>query len=194
MVLVCLAALASRLYAAGPIVVLIGAPGSGRTTQADILKKERGMPVISADDLIARNQESFKKPKFPALQGLDPRLDPALNKLVEEALGTADLSKGVVLDGYPASKGQGDFLVELRQKLNLPLPLIIHLSVPDQVVRKRLKKNNVPDLEQQLKDYHRELDFVREYFPQADIRDVDATKRPADVAKQIRKLLQDRKD
>src|SRR4051794_3948004 len=96
------AALAFPMCAAGPIVLLIGPPGSGRTTQAEILKKERGMPVISADDLIARNRETFHRPKTDSLTGIDPHLDPALNKLVEEALKTADLSRGVLLDGYPA--------------------------------------------------------------------------------------------
>jgi adenylate kinase len=190
-VLVWLAALVSRMYAAGPVVMLIGAPGSGRTTQAEILRKERGMPVISADDLIARNLGSFQKPKAPVSPPYDPHLDPALNQLVEQALGAADLSKGVVLDGYPASKAQGDFLAGLKQRLNLSRTLVIHLDVPDQVSQKRLKKQSRPDLEQQLKDYHRELDFAREYFPQADIRDVDATRKPADVAKQIRKILEE---
>ena len=50
-----------------------------------------------------------------------------------------------------------------------------------------------PDLDQQLKDYHRELDFAREYFPEADIRDVDGTRKPAVVAGEVRKLLDERR-
>lgn len=170
-------------------MVLVGPPGSGRTTQAEFLRKDLGIPVISAAELIARNPQKFQKNKTPALQGVEPKLDPALNGLVEDALRTTDLSKGVVLDGYPASKTQGDFLTDLRQKLNLPRPFVLHLSAPDTVVRKRLKSQN-RDLEQELKDYHREFDFMRQYFPEADIRSVDATKSPGEVAKQIRKLLQ----
>ena len=68
--------------------------------------------------------------------------------------------------------------------------LVIHLRVPDGVARKRLAKEKIPDLEQQFKDYHREFDFACIYFPQADIRDVDGTKRPDAVAKEIRNLLQ----
>ena len=46
------------------------------------------------------------------------------------------------------------------------------------------------DVEQELKDYHREFDFVRDYFPETDIRTVDGTKKVDAVAKEIAKLLQ----
>jgi adenylate kinase len=175
---------------AGQIVVMIGPPGSGKTTQTEILRKERGMAVISADDLIARNREAFAKFRNPQIQGVEPRLDPALNRLVEEALRSADLSKGLILDGYPAAKNQGDYLTVLREKYNLPKPVVIHLHVPDSLVRQRLKNQKRTDLDQELKDYHREFDFAREYFPETDIREVDGTKKPAVVAREIRKLLQ----
>jgi len=63
----------------------------------------------------------------------------------------------------------------------------MHLRVPDDVVRERLKQQKRADLDQELKDYHREFDFAREYF--ADIRDIDGTKKPEVVAEEIRKLL-----
>jgi adenylate kinase family enzyme len=49
-----------------------------------------------------------------------------------------------------------------------------------------------PGTEQELKDYHREFDLIRQYFPEADIRTADGTKPPAEVAKQIRKMLKSR--
>jgi adenylate kinase family enzyme len=188
-VFLCCAAPARTAVAAGPIVLLVGPPGSGRTTQAEFLRRDPGMPVIAADDLIAHNPQRFQKYRTPALNGVDPRLDPALNDLVEQSLRNTDLAKGVVLDGYPASKIQGDFLTALRQKFNLSRSVVIHLNAPDDVVRKRLKGQS-RDVEQELKDYHREFDFVRQYFPSADIRSVDGTKEPLEVAKQIRKILQ----
>ena len=183
-------ALLSYAQTAGPVVVLIGPPGSGKTTQAEILRKERGMAVISADDLIARNRQAFEKFKNPHIQGVEPRVDPALNRLVEEALGSVDLSKGLILDGYPAAKNHGDHLTVLTEKYHLPKALVIHLRVPDSEVRRRLKKQKRMDLDQQLKDYHREFDFAREYFPEAGMRDIDGTKKPDVVAGEIRKLLQ----
>jgi len=186
----CCAILAGAAHAAGPIVVIVGPPGSGRTTQAQMLHKDLGLPVITADDLIRANPQKFQKNRLPTMQGVEPHLDPAMNDLVEQALVATDLSKGVVLDGYPASKIQGDFLASLRQKLELDRATIIHLEAADNVVRKRLKGDKGRDVEQELKDYHREFDFLKTYFPDANIRPVDATKPIAEVAKEIRAILQ----
>ena len=113
-------ALLSQAQTNGPVVVLIGPPGSGKTTQTEILRKERGMTVISADDLIVRNQREFAKFKNPNIQGVEPRLDPVLNRLVEQALASADLSQGAILDGYPAAKNQGDHLTALQKSTTYP--------------------------------------------------------------------------
>ena len=95
----------------------------------------------------------------------------------------------MILDGYPASKEQGDYLADLVQKLNLPKPVIIQLRLSDQAVRKRLKNESPEDIEQGLKDYHREIDFAHVYFPQAAIHEIDASKSPEAVAEEIRKVL-----
>lgn len=172
-----------------PLIILIGPPGSGKTTQAGILHNELGMCVISADDLIRLHPQAFEKFKNPQIHGVEPRVDPALNHLVDEALASADRSKGVILDGYPAAKSHGDYLPALLNKYRLQNPLIIHLRVPDDVAAKRLQNQHRPDLEQELKDYHREIEFARVYFPQADIREIDGTKSVLKVTKEIRKQI-----
>jgi adenylate kinase len=181
--------LTAAAYAAGPVVVLIGPPGAGKSTQADILKEDTGMALISVDALVEQNRAAFEKYRRPSIQGVEPRLDPAMNKLVENQIRSTDLSKGLILDGYPASKDQGDHLTRLVKELQLPSPLVIQLDLPDETVRKRLKTRNRDEVEQGLKDYHRELDFAREYFPGAIIHTLDATQKPAAIAKLIRKLL-----
>jgi adenylate kinase len=175
--------------AAGPLVILIGTPAAGKTTQAGFLHREFGMTVISADDLIANNKDQFERYKKPTITGVEPRLDSALNALIEDAVKKADIDKGVVIDGYPSSKPQGDFLVGLRDKLKLPKALVIHLQIPDGEARKRLTQQKATDIDQQLKDYHREFDFAALYFPNTDIQTVDATKSPEMVTEEIRKLL-----
>jgi adenylate kinase len=184
-----LLALPAVAQTAGQVIVMIGPPGAGKTTQTDILKKQMGMAVVSADELIEQNRQVFQKYRQSNIQGMEPRVDPVLNKLVEEKLKGTDLSKGLILDGYPGAKVHGDYLTKLGQDLGLPKPIVIHLLVPDEVVRKRLKKQSANDVEQALKDYHREWDFARVYFPEADIREIDGTKKSGTVAKEIRKIL-----
>jgi adenylate kinase len=173
----------------GPLIVLIGPPASGKSTQAQMLQKERGMAVIAVEDLIAQNRQSFEKFRRPAIQGVEPRLDPVLNRLVDERLRSIDRSKGVILDGYPASKEQGDHLSQLVSEFHFPAPMVLQLRVSDSEIRKRAAKSGTTDVEQGLKDYHRELDFARTYFPQANIHEIDGAKSVPDVAKEIRKAL-----
>ena len=66
------------------------------------------MALVSSDELIEQNREAFAKFRHPAIRGVEPHLDSALNRLVEEKLRSLDLANGVILDGYPASKEQGD--------------------------------------------------------------------------------------
>lgn len=189
--LLCLLGLAGAVGAqsAGPLIVLIGPPVSGKTTQAQMLQKERGMAVLSVEDLIAQNRQSFEKFRRPEIQGVEPRLDPVLNRLVEQRLRTIDRSKGVILDGYPASKEQGDHLTSLIAEFQFSGPIVLRLQVTDAEVRKRASKDGGQDVEQGLKDYHREFDFAQTYFPQAHIHDIDGAKSVPDVAKAIRKVL-----
>lgn len=175
---------------AGPVVLLIGPPAGGKTTQSSALSKDLGIPVVSVDELIAANRQAFAKQSNVGTAPLDPRVDPAVNRLVEEKLRSLDLSKGVILDGYPAAAIHADYLKHLLQELGLPNPVIIHLQVPDDVVKKRLKAQPPPDVDQRLKDYHRELDFIRVYYPEAAIHDLDGTKSRDAIAKEIRNILQ----
>ena len=147
------------------------------------------MAVVSVEDLIAQNRQAFQKFRRPEIQGVEPRLDPVLKRLVEERLGAIDRSKGVILDGYPASKEQGDHLSSLISKFQFSGPIVLQLRVTDAEVRKRAPKGGGQDVEQGLKDYHRELDFAQTYFPEDRIHEIDGSKPAPEVAKEIRRVL-----
>src|SRR6516162_4409051 len=74
----------------GLLIILIGPPAAGKTTQAQILRKERGIALLSVEDLINQNRQAFERFRRPEIQGVEPRLDPVLNRLVEEQLSTMD--------------------------------------------------------------------------------------------------------
>jgi adenylate kinase len=182
------------------VIVLIGPTGAGKTTQTEILKKNFGLPSIAVDDLIRDNPAILAKSKTSGSKtgppAPTPQADPALDGLVDAALSKLDLSKGVVLDGYPASREQADHLDQLVRTKALPPPIVIQLDVPDDVVRERLKKRLGPDdtpelITQRLKQYHRELDMVRDHYPEANIWTIDGTRSINDVAATIRSILND---
>jgi adenylate kinase len=153
----------------GLVIVLIGPPGSGKTTQAEFLKKKYSIPVITADRTTT---------------------DATLLRDIQKA-GTA---KGFVLDGYPATREQADHLGKIVKQLNLPSPVVVSLEVPDAVVRERLKGKEKPEvLDQRLSSYHQEMDLIRQYYPQADIWTVIGTRPVKEVSETIEMLISDRK-
>ena len=178
------------------LILLIGPTGSGKTTQVEFLKKRFGAPTVAVDDLIQANPAALAKHRRPGITPGPPQLNPAVDRLVAEKLASLDLSRGVVLDGYPASKDQADHLAALVAKLNLPPPIVIQIDLPDDIARQRLKEreraDDTPELiEERLKHYHREMDMIRSYYPEANTWTVNGDKPVAVVSSTIEAILKD---
>lgn len=178
------------------VIVLIGPTGSGKTTQAEFLKRKFGIPTLAVDDLIAENPAALEQYRTTGIDPGPPQESPALNQLVRDRLSKLDLTHGAALDGYPATKDQADHLAALAKDLELPSPIVIQIDVPDHVVRKRLRKRKRKDdkpelIERRLKDYHRELEMIRAYYPEANIWTIDGTRTAAYVSKTIESILKD---
>ena len=171
------------------IILVVGPPAAGKTTQSEYIAKTWGLTRISADHLIQENRQEFARARTGQAAATEPRLDPALNRVMETAIDALPAGAGAVIDGYPNTVQQAEHFAALSRRKGLPAITVIHLRIPDDVVRKRYAAQNPALLEQQLKDYHREMDMIRTYFPNADIQDVDGSLKPAGVSKQIRKIL-----
>ncbi len=178
------------------VIVLIGPTGSGKTTQADFLKRRYGIPSINITEIIQRNRGELNAEKTPGINEGSPQDNLGINELVNNRIRQMNTQRGFVLDGYPATKDQADYLATLLRDMHLPAPVILQLDVPDAVLRERLAKRQRSDdkptlIEQRLKDYHREMDMIRDYYPQANIWTVDGTRAPAEVSKTIVSILED---
>jgi adenylate kinase len=176
----------------GPIVVLLGPPGSGKTTQAAAAARYLKVPVVSVDELIKDNAAELQKAQTPGISGMEPQTDPLVNKFFKARLSKRDVTNGMILDGYPNTKDHADFASGLVKAGVISKPLILHLRIPDEVVRKRLvgKGGIVPEsVEQRLKDYHRETIALKIYFPDADIAEIDGTDKPRSVTRKMEAVL-----
>lgn len=183
--LVALSALSAQ--AAGPVIVLIGPPGSGKTTQSAFLRSTYSMPVVAAEDIVKENQAELGKRRQGGIAYAELREDPALARFFRARMKTLDLSKGFVLDGYPATQFQAEDFSKLMNEMKLKQLLVLQLTMPDEAVRTRLAgTGESPDrAEQRLKDYHREFGMIRTYYPNAKIVEIDATGTPENVSKKI---------
>lgn len=176
-----------------PLIILIGPPLSGKTTFADSIAHSYGVPSISIEDLIRDNAAELEGLRGEGVSLAEMRYDPAMSRYVRERLKTADLSHGITLDGYPATLFQAEDLAKIFPDLKLKL-IALRLQVPDDVVRKRAqttgRESDRPQIiEQRIKDYHREMDSISVYFPNAKIVDIDGNQPEAQVWRAMQTAL-----
>jgi adenylate kinase len=98
----------------GPIL-LLGAPGAGKGTQAKDLAAKWGIPQISTGDLLRTNRDHGTPLGMKAKQIMDEGKlvpDDLVNEMVAERLKQPDTANGYILDGYPRTLGQAKWLDE----------------------------------------------------------------------------------
>src|SRR3954453_11061572 len=124
-------------------IILIGPPGSGKTVQADYLRKRYKIPAISMAQL-TEHEVNRKTPLGRSLAasvaGGELLSDESANEVMHSRLLQTDAGRGFILDGYPVSAGQAKALDAWLVDNGLPKPAVIILDVPEDVSRQRLLK------------------------------------------------------
>ncbi|MCL5061597.1 MAG: adenylate kinase [Nitrospiraceae bacterium] len=122
-------------------LVLLGAPGAGKGTQAKILVEKYGIPQISTGDLlraaVAAGTPLGKEAKSYMDKGeLVP--DSVVLGMVQERLKQDDCKKGYILDGFPRNTKQAETLDSMLSSLNMALTAALSVDVPFEDLMKRL--------------------------------------------------------
>jgi len=123
------------------ILILLGPPGAGKGTQAKLLAQAYGIPHISTGDMfrdhIARDTELGRKVKAITASGqLVP--DQVTNALVKDRLSRADVAPGFILDGYPRTVPQAEYLDGLLRSLGRRLDRVVSFEVAEETVVERI--------------------------------------------------------
>lgn len=118
-------------------LVLLGAPGSGKGTQATRLKAALGVPHISTGDMlraaVAAGTAMGLKAKA-VMEAGQLVSDDILLGMLEERLAQPDAKAGFILDGYPRNLAQADALEHLLARLGQPFDGVIKLDVPNETI------------------------------------------------------------
>jgi adenylate kinase len=178
----------------GLVVILVGAPESGKSTQAAFIQKRYKIPVIAIEDLIKEHPSAFKNRQPAGAPTLDLRMDPAIIGLFKEKLESIDAGRGFVIDGFPASREQADALAAMVQEKRLSNPVVIQINVSDEELQARAKKDPRADLTllaQRIEAYHREIGMLRSYYPQANIWEINGARTPMEVSSTIEGILKE---
>jgi adenylate kinase len=115
-------------------IVLLGAPGSGKGTQAARLKAELGIAHISTGDLLRAAVKAGTPLGLRAKAVMDAGQlvsDEIVLAMLEERLERPDTKGGFILDGYPRNLAQADALDQLLKRIGQPLDAVLKLNVPD---------------------------------------------------------------
>ncbi|AGG87553.1 adenylate kinase [Rhodanobacter denitrificans] len=118
-------------------LVLLGAPGSGKGTQAARLKTALGVPHISTGDMLRAAVAAGTAMGLKAKAVMDAGQlvsDDILLGMLEERLAQADAKAGFILDGYPRNLAQADALDHLLARLGQPLDAVVKLEVPNATI------------------------------------------------------------
>ncbi len=123
-------------------IILLGAPGAGKGTQAQFLTKEFNIPQISTGDMLrAAIKEGTELGKL-AKQFMDEGklvTDDIIIGLVKERIAKEDCKNGFLLDGFPRTIAQADALKENGVEIDA----VIEIDVPDSVIVERMSGRRV---------------------------------------------------
>lgn len=122
-------------------IVLLGAPGAGKGTQAAKLVEEFAAPHISTGDILraaVKNQTELGKKAKGYMDAGDLVPDSLIIDLMDERLREPDCEKGFILDGFPRTTAQAVALDDMLVRLERPLDAALLVDVDPEVIIKRL--------------------------------------------------------
>lgn len=122
-------------------IVLVGAPGAGKGTQAKKLVEKYGVPHISTGDLLRAAVRDGTALGLEAKAAMDSgRLvdDAIVLGMIRERLAQPDAARGFILDGYPRNTAQADALGDVLAGIGQPLEAVVLMDVERDLLFKRL--------------------------------------------------------
>jgi adenylate kinase len=159
-------------------IVFFGPNGSGKGTQATLLKDELKVPHISTGDLLRAAVKAGTALGVKAKAVMEAGhlvSDEIVLGMLEERLAQPDVGNGFILDGYPRNLAQCAALETLLDRLGQPLDVAIKLDVPDNAILSRCeirfaaehRKDDDPAIVRKRLDVYRaQTEPVAEHFAQ----------------------------
>ena len=175
-----------------PRIVLLGPPGAGKGTQAELLAGQLGVPAISTGDMLreAVADGSELGGKVQGIMASGALVDDAtMAEVVRERLAKPDALKGFLLDGYPRTLPQAETLAGILREAGRDLDAVLLVDVPeDELVRRALLRGRGDDKEEVIRErlrvyrektepligYYRERGLLREIDGNRPVEDVTA--------------------
>lgn len=128
------------------IIIMLGAPGTGKGTVAGLLQDKLGIKQVSTGDIFRKNiKEGTELGKlaetYISVGKLVP--DDVTIKVIEDRLSQPDVEKGIILDGFPRTVKQAEELDKILESKGKKVDKVINLITPDEEIIERLASRRV---------------------------------------------------
>ncbi len=127
-------------------IILLGAPGSGKGTQAEQLCKQLELVHVSTGDIFRENlKNKTELGQLAQTYMNEGKLvpDDVTANMVRDRLAKPDVQKGFVLDGFPRTLPQAESLTDILNKLNSQIKAVIYIKVADEEIVSRLSGRRI---------------------------------------------------
>ncbi len=157
-------------------IVMLGAPGSGKGTQAALLKDRIEVPHISTGELLraaVRAGTPLGRQAQVVMERGELVSDEIVLGMLEERFGLPDVANGFILDGYPRNRAQAEALDALLDRLRQPVDKAVQLDVDEAALLERISlrgaeqgraDDNPDSVRTRLKVYREQTAPVIEHF------------------------------
>ena len=165
-------------------LMLFGAPGAGKGTQAKFLIEKYDIPQISTGDILRaaiadKTEMGMEAKKFMDDGKLVP--DSTIIGIIKDRLAEEDCKKGFILDGFPRTLPQAEALNALMNDMEISLDKVISLNVPDELIVERITGRRTSKVTGKI--YH------MKFNPPTDEKEEDLIQRADDTEETVTKRL-----
>ena len=128
------------------VIIMLGAPGTGKGTVAGLLQEKLGIKQVSTGDIFRKNIEEGTElgilaEKYISKGNLVP--DDVTIKIVVDRLNEPDVENGIILDGFPRTVKQAEELDKILEQKGKKVDKVINLITPDEEIIKRIVNRRV---------------------------------------------------
>lgn len=128
------------------VIIMLGAPGTGKGTVASILTEKLGVPQVSTGDIFRKNMKEGTElgklaESYIAKGKLVP--DDVTINLVRDRLQAEDVKEGIILDGFPRTVKQAEELDKMLEEQGRKIDMVVNLTTPKEEIIERIVNRRV---------------------------------------------------
>lgn len=128
------------------MILFFGAPGSGKSSQGQLLVERKGWQWMSTGDLFRKSEDPEVLKRLATGELIDDELT---NKVLSDALAKVDPAKRLILDGYPRNLDQAEWLLHHAPKHDRKVECVVVFDVPrEELIQRQLGRGRSEDTEE----------------------------------------------